>query len=262
MMKQKFLMILAAFALAIGSAQAQAPTGMALVIGNALYDAADGRLMNAHFLQGPPVDLSNAVASDTCLYVAGANGYVAKYDLRTGALINPYFIAFASFNTSWSVPLALKGNTLFIPGTDPHLGNTINTFDATTGAPLRINFITGFYAYVVEKLLVVDNLLFIAGVGPFTYSYDATTGALINGNALVDPVGPVNAWAVAANYLFGFAVAADSTPEGLKGYPIIASLGGYQPPLGPGGPYAYQVGGSTANTPLASLGNYLFFTNL
>jgi hypothetical protein len=67
------LMAVAAFALASGCvvppARAQAPGTMALLVGNAEYDAVTGALINPHFLQGPPMRLGAAVASDTSLYV-------------------------------------------------------------------------------------------------------------------------------------------------------------------------------------------------
>jgi hypothetical protein len=263
----KTLMAMAAFALATTlalTAEAQTPSSMAFLFGNALYDASTGESVNPHFLQGPPIKIGTAVASDSNLYVQnfdptyGPSNYIAKYDLHTGALIDPNFLYLGSSGTSSPTAFAVKGNTLFIPGTDPYLGNTISTYDATTGALIKRNFITGFRAVVVEKLIVWNNTLYIAGLMDgyyFTYAYDATTGVLINPGALNDPFGSEAALAVVDNYLIGF------DPYGQMGaYPIFANAG-YYPPIGPGGPYAYYLGGPGSNsTPLDSLGNYLFVT--
>jgi hypothetical protein len=265
MIKLKYSLLCVGLATALVlNAKAQAPGSMALVIGNALYDAANGALVNPHFLQGPPVTLSAAVASDSSLYVQSIpNNNVAKYDLRTGALINPNFIV-TNNNAPMFPALAIRGNVLYVAGSYP---NRISTFDATTGTPINPAFIPAINAVPLEKILIWGNTLFVAGITGqqqrVTYSYDATTGALINGGALVDPFGPVDAVAVADNYLFGFAPTSSAPAGGgLTAYRITASLGGYFPPVGPGGPYSYGLGGpGSQTTPMAVLGNYLFVTS-
>jgi hypothetical protein len=197
------MMTVAALALATGNvvltARAQAPGTMALLVGNAEYDAVTGALINPNFLQGPPVALVSAVASDTSLYVENGTpnvpGYnIAKYDLRTGALINPNFVPLSPQTQIDSAlgglgfsgvmlpsPFALKGNALYV--LEP--GNSISTYDATTGALITANFVAGFYGGNFSSVEVVGNVLLISGdlIGfgvaghTVTFAYDATTGA-------------------------------------------------------------------------------------
>jgi hypothetical protein len=151
---------------------------MAFLIGNAKYDAPTGALINPHFLQGPPITIQAAVASNTNLYVANNSGTIAKYDLRTGALISWNFISGVSFG--YSTSLALSGNTLYIPNWH---NNTIGTYDATTGAPINVNFIR-FYAVLNQGCFLWGNILFVSVVGSGTLAYDATTGAPIDDYSL------------------------------------------------------------------------------
>jgi hypothetical protein len=65
---QKYFVI-TALLVSAALAWAQAPGTATLLIGNAAYDAFTGALTNPRFLQGPPVKLTAAAASDTNLYV-------------------------------------------------------------------------------------------------------------------------------------------------------------------------------------------------
>jgi hypothetical protein len=235
----KTMMAVAAFALASGNvvltARAQAPGTMALLVGNAEYDAATGALINPNFLQGPPVTLYAAVASESYLYVvSGPYPTIAKYDLRTGALINPNFIFVA--NPSGTPSLALKGNTLYVAVNDSFgYGDTVATYDATTGALINSSFVAG--PVLIEHVLISGNTLFVSGFAfppggtqgswsapDVTASYDATTGALISSTEGGQAI------AVGADYLFSV-----STTGGSGGVSISATNASV-------GPSVYNIG--------------------
>src|ERR1700733_520112 len=81
-------------------------------------------------------------------------GFVSKYDVDTGHVINASFITGLTFPTGLAV--SDKDNTLFVAS---GLGNgTIGKYDATTGAPIDTNFITGLNAPL--GLALSDNNLF------------------------------------------------------------------------------------------------------
>jgi hypothetical protein len=113
-----------------------------------------------------------------------------------GAAINANFIT-----TGLNVPIwiAVSGNTLFVANT---ASGTIGTYNATTGAPISENFITG----ASGGLAVSGNTLFVAGGGPFVGTgivseYNASTGAVINANFITGLTTP-RTIAVTGNTLF------------------------------------------------------------
>ena len=71
------------------------------------------------------------------------------------------------------------------------------TYDATTGAPINPNLIPGQYA---EDILLVGNTLYLTG-GSSVRSFNATTGALISGNAFPDTSGVLDL-AIQGNILY------------------------------------------------------------
>jgi hypothetical protein len=113
-------------------------------------------------------------------------GTVGEYDAVTGAAINASFITGLSFPNG----LAVAGNTLFMtiygyPGYGgPHgtgtLTGLVGEYDATTGAPINANLVTGLS--FPHDLAVSGNTLFVTdGIGTVG-AYNATTGAPINAN--------------------------------------------------------------------------------
>jgi hypothetical protein len=106
------------------------------------------------------------------LYVTQGN-IVSEYDAKTGAAINPNFIA----GLSSPFQIVLLGNTLFVS----NLSGTIGEYDAKTGASISAGFITGLNEPV--GLVLLGNTLFVANFGGGTIGeYDAKTGAAINAN--------------------------------------------------------------------------------
>jgi YVTN family beta-propeller protein len=88
--------------------------------------------------------------------------------------------------------LALSGNNLFVAWTTNSVtrSSTVAEYDATTGALINPNFITGLYN--ADGLAVYGNNLFVVwGLGTGRIGeYDATTGAVVNANfikGLSDP---------------------------------------------------------------------------
>ena len=82
----------------------------------------------------------------------------------------------------------MLGNTLFVANFG---SGTVGEYDATTGAAINANFITGLNRPV--GLALLGNTLFVANHGSGTVGkYNATTGAAINANfitGLNTPVG-------------------------------------------------------------------------
>jgi hypothetical protein len=106
------------------------------------------------------------------LYVTQGN-IVSEYDAKTGAAINPNFIA----GLSSPFQIVLLGNTLFVS----NLSGTIGEYDAKTGAAINANFVTGLSS--PQELALLGNTLFVPNSGSGTVgTYDATTGAAINAN--------------------------------------------------------------------------------
>jgi hypothetical protein len=108
-------------------------------------------------------------------------GFVGVYDPVTGAAINPAFISGINDNNHGIQGLALdeRNHHLFI-AISPD--NTVQEFDATTGALINANFLNG-QMLDGPAGMVVDNKnhIFVANSnGSSVGEFDATTGAVIN----------------------------------------------------------------------------------
>jgi WD40 repeat protein len=109
---------------------------------------------------------------------------VGEYS-AAGAAINANLITTGLNAPIW---MAVSGDTLFVANT---ADGTIGTYNATTGAPINANFITG----AGGGLAVSGNTLFVVCGGRSTGSgtvgeYDASTGAVINANFVTGLTAP------------------------------------------------------------------------
>ncbi|HUB81528.1 MAG TPA: hypothetical protein VMB03_22165 [Bryobacteraceae bacterium] len=134
----------------------------------------------------------------TGLYVSSAQ-FVGEYDANSGTPVNANLIAFASFGQP-----ALLGNTLYLAN---YTAGTVSTYNATTGAAIDANFISGLQN--PDGLAVSGNTLFVANqtrssstfVPGTIGAYDATTGAVINATFVTGLSSPGNL-AVSGSTLF------------------------------------------------------------
>jgi glucose/arabinose dehydrogenase len=120
---------------------------------------------------------------------------VGQYS-AAGAATNAKLITTGLNRPIW---VAVSGNTLFVAST---ASGTIGAYDATNGAAINANFITG----ASGGLAVSGNTLFVVGggasVGAGTIGeYDASTGAVINANFVTGLTAPRTV-AVSGNTLF------------------------------------------------------------
>ncbi|HSI15281.1 MAG TPA: PQQ-binding-like beta-propeller repeat protein, partial [Chthoniobacter sp.] len=93
--------------------------------------------------------------------------------------------------------LVLSGNTLFsvIPG-----DGKVVAYDATTGAVLNANFITGLSS--PRGILISGNTMYVSSSSSTIGTYNATTGAAINASFITSgPSGP-QGLAISGNSLF------------------------------------------------------------
>lgn len=129
----------------------------------------------------PPFVLNLAV-TPTHLYAACSSANViAEYDL-SGAVVNA---SFASAGLQWPFGIAVANNRLYVSNLGPTGGSSadhvgfINVYDATTGALLAANFVTGLDS--PYSIAVAGNVLYVANANSATVAtYDATTGATLN----------------------------------------------------------------------------------
>jgi hypothetical protein len=103
-----------------------------------------------------------------------------------------------------SYALALSNNSLFVAYDGSEHGYTVGEYDATTGAAINANLITGLNE--IFGLAVSDNKLFVCtgtekkGMFVFTVGkYDVTTGAAISANFIKG----LNLLAAKGNTLYG-----------------------------------------------------------
>jgi len=115
------------------------------------YDATMGVAINANFITGTNGPL--AISADgTALFVTNNANTVGEYNATTGAAINPNFITGPSGLTG---DLAIDGTALLVANTfimtnitptgQPYtvISGTVGEYNATTGAAINPNFITG-----------------------------------------------------------------------------------------------------------------------
>ena len=151
------------------------------------------------------------------LYIGQANGTVSEYDVSTNpaTLINANLIQGLVGAVSPLSFLVVSGNTLFVAN-----GATVGAYNATSGAVINANLITGFGAPPIP-LAVSGNTLFVSAelIGsepsPGVYSYDATTGAAIN----ITEVGLV--MTVAGTATVTFAQPFSQIPNVTVGSPLV-----------------------------------------
>jgi WD40 repeat protein len=113
-----------------------------------------------------------------------------------GAAINAKLITTGLNRPIW---MAVSGYTLFVANT---ANGTIGSYNATTGAPINANFITG----ASGGIAVSGNTLFVAGGGASAGTgtigeYDASTGTTINAKFITGLTAPRTV-AVSGNTLF------------------------------------------------------------
>ncbi|MBV8277015.1 MAG: hypothetical protein JO170_17405 [Verrucomicrobia bacterium] len=120
------------------------------------YDARTGAAINANLITGLSGLVGLALSGDgTALFVGYNGNTVGEYNATTGTVINPNFITELSGS---AFGFALSGNNLFVGSGDfvqsgiffPALtGGTVGEYDASTGATIKANFITGLNVFPV-----------------------------------------------------------------------------------------------------------------
>jgi hypothetical protein len=176
------------------------------------YNAATGAAIDPSFITGLAAATALALSGNT-LYVAnygmgtssGAtiDGTVGAYNATTGAAINADLIT----GISGATGLAVIGNMLFVSdqtsssSSSTFVAGTVGEYNATTGAVINADFITGLSS--PERLALSGNTLFVVSgdVGPNAFTvgaYNATTGAPLYSFTAPDPTG----LAVSGNTLF------------------------------------------------------------
>ena len=149
------------------------------------------------------VILGIAVLGTMLANVQAQSFYVSLPDSNTvgeyspgGGPINAKLITTGLNRPIW---MAVSGNTLFVANT---ANGTIGAFNATTGAPINANFITG----ASGGIAVSGNTLFVVGGAAFAGTgtigeYDASTGTVINAKFITGLTAPRTV-AVSGNTLF------------------------------------------------------------
>jgi hypothetical protein len=228
------------------------------------YDATTGATINASFISGLTNGPRDMKLSGGDLYITSNSGPVGQYNASTGGTINSSFVSGIGYSTAiafsgsnydvvgilpsryvngytpsglafsdapsaafgaWGA--AVLGNTLYIsllPGDMAGQG-TIAEYNATTGALINANFITGLSE--PEGITISGNNLYVvnnagddgphgllANVGSIG-EYNATTGAAINASLVPNLYQPV------ATVVVGNDIYVTSNPDvvGQPGYP-------------------------------------------
>jgi PKD domain len=152
------------------------------------YNAMTGVAINASFITGLNSPIALAVSGNNLLVANSENGTVGEYDATTGAVINVNFIT----GLTGPEAIALLGNSLFVAndigadigGVGADLA-TVGEYNATTGAVINANLITGLN----EPFgLAVAATLPIANAGP-NQTVQAGTLVTLDGSASSDPTG-------------------------------------------------------------------------
>jgi outer membrane protein assembly factor BamB len=138
------------------------------------YNATTGAVLNPSLIAGlrEPQGLAiNSNSNPPVIFVA-ADHVIGKYNATTGSAINPVFI---HTNPLGARPhfLLLSGTTLYV-GSD---GTEIDTYDATTGAKIKVPFISGIGS--ISGLALSGNVLYVSDRSARKVDeYDASTGVL------------------------------------------------------------------------------------
>jgi hypothetical protein len=178
------------------------------------YNATSGAVLSANYITiSMGISYPTALAlSGNKLFVANAGGNtVSEYDVSNEKMVvsNPNFIA---KGLSWPIGLAISGTNLYVANGN---GNaSIGEYNTTTAAVINSNFIPAPLDLGGPSALAVSsdgNTLFVAHYQQFNNSknpgrgsvstYDAKSGALINGNLIIGLQGPA-ALAVSGDTLY------------------------------------------------------------
>lgn len=156
----------------------------------------DGTVVSTNFLVGGGA--FDVALSGTTLYATAYSSYVSTYNASTGAQINPHFIVLnPDTNVTYTdTGIAISGNHLFVAEGAPGI---IEEYDATTGALIQSNFITGLHS--PNDIKISGNDLFVLNQSDSIGEYDATTGAAINAN-LITGVPNESAFALSGTNIF------------------------------------------------------------
>ena len=155
---------------------------------------------------------SGLLESGGILYVPNVNtttdqDVVATYNAKTGALINLNFLAYPVGANYVPAGMALSGSNLYVAN---YGENSIALVDITTGAgnPDFIpsggaNPLGNPYALAIkDNVLYVSNNYLNSNSDVYISTYDATTGAQLNGNFIQIATGGLYGLAVKNNHLF------------------------------------------------------------
>jgi hypothetical protein len=150
------------------------------------YNATTGALLANPFTQGYFNGSSGIAVGLGNLYWGGNNGQVGEFNATTGALVNTSFITGignSRFTTNINLALDASNNLLYVcnnnVGNGP-TGGTIGVYNATTGAVINANLVTGLGNPLG---IAVDGLGHLYAVNSYTGDigeYNAMTGAVIN----------------------------------------------------------------------------------
>ena len=153
------------------------------------YDAITGAVTHPSFLPSGYDALGLAVAGNSLFVVEQYASNVLQFNATTGALINGSFVSGLSSPRA----LAVSGNTLYVVFNGGNGGNSVGSYDATTGAVINANLIPQVLG---SSLAVCGNTLFMNN-NSFTVvsAFDATTGATLNAKF----INSINTFALASS---------------------------------------------------------------
>ena len=155
----------------VGSFGSSTPTSIAE------YSATTGNLIQPNFVTGVVSPTALAISGNT-LYVASGGssglGNISAYNDTTGAPDPNFTTITGSLPAGFeSFGLAVLGNDLFVANFS---GSTVSEYNATTGALIKANFITGLS--FVQSLTVSSNDVLVSDlVNRTVTAYNASTGA-------------------------------------------------------------------------------------
>ena len=178
--------------------------------GNVGKYKADGVTVKADFVATP--ETTGLLESAGILYVPNVNtvtdqDVVASYNAKTGALINLNFLAYPMGANYFPAGMALSGSNLYVAN---YGENSIALVNITTGTG-NTDFIPSGGANPLGNpyaLAIKDNVLYVSNnylnsnSDVYISTYDATTGAQLNGNFIQIATGGPYGLAVKNNHLF------------------------------------------------------------